>query len=93
MSQPIFAIAINRASSLQREQVQDIVAKQADLWWHGFADLWFVVGKSAKEWRDLVGPIFLRDGAVLVFKAYTDRSWASRASWSDSQKDWLHKNL
>lgn len=96
MSEAIFAIAIDRATPLQREQVQEIVSKQAEKWWHGFADLWLVSGKSAVEWRDLVGVIFLRgDGNVLVLKIDTasQHTWASRASWSDSQREWLYESL
>lgn len=92
----MFAIAINRATPLQREQVHGIVKQHANGWWHGFADLWIVGGKSAGEWRDLVGVIFPKSpSGVLVLKldVKSRGTWASRALWTEANKDWLYRNL
>lgn len=93
MKEKVFAIVIESPTDLQREQVQAAVKQHAELWWHGLADLWLVVGKTAKEWRDLLKPIFpiSHGGKVLVLAA--DGPWAARGNFSESETQWLHKNF
>jgi hypothetical protein len=91
-----YAIVIEPSHPLQREQVQEIVKANAETWWHGIADLWFVTGKSAKEWRDSVGVVFpIGSGKVIVVKVDVDSAgtWAFRGAFSPSEKTWLRENL
>ncbi len=93
---PTFAIVADRVSPAQREQIQGIVKANANGWWHGFADLWIVGGRTAKEWRDLVGvAVPTVPSAVLVLKLdrATAGRWASKAKLSDANSKWLHNNL
>jgi hypothetical protein len=95
---PVFAIVIETTTELQREQVQATVKANATSWWHGMADLWFVRGKSARAWRDLVGPIFptASTGKVVVFKVDNQSpgsNWAYRARFPASTKKWIQENL
>jgi hypothetical protein len=96
MSAPVYAIVANLPSDSQRDEVHQIVKENANGWWHAFGDLWIVGGKSAKEWRDLVGPIFpTAPSGVIVLKIDREHSgtWASQAKLSDSALAWLKKNL
>jgi hypothetical protein len=93
---PVFVIVANRISPAQREQIQGIVKANANGWWHAFADVWIVGGRTAKEWRDLVGvAVPNTPSGVLVLKL--DRAhpgaWASKAKFSDANREWIHKNL
>jgi len=93
----IFAIVIEPSSELQREQVQAAIKSNAENWWHGMADLWFVKGKDAVAWRDLLAPMFPNvNGKVFVFRVGTQGtgiSWAYRATFSDSATEWVKNNL
>jgi hypothetical protein len=95
MAVPKYVIAINRATPEQRQQVHEIVKANANGWWHAFADCWIVGGKTAAEWRDLVGVVFpIGPGGVLVLKIDTaGATWAYRATFKDSAKEWLRTHL
>lgn len=93
---PKYAIIANRISAAQREQIQGIVKANANGWWHAFADLWIVGGRTSAEWRDLVGVVITANPAgVMVLKIDTTTAshWAYKATMSEPNKDWLHKNL
>jgi hypothetical protein len=94
---PMFVIAANRITAQQREQIQAIVKAHANGWWHSFSDLWIVGGKTAIEWRDLVGVVapFSEGAGVLVLKIDTasDKTWAFRAKMSKAGRAWIRKNL
>jgi hypothetical protein len=94
---PVFAIFIecNDAVELQREQVHAAVKTHAKEWWHGLDDLWFVAGRSAEEWRNLVGPIFPTTGAgkVFVIRVSEPFHWAYRAKFPETSSKWLKENL
>jgi hypothetical protein len=93
VNDPVFAIAIEASTDLQRKQVQAAVKQHAELWWHGLADLWLVVGRSASEWRDLIGPIFPTVGSGKVIVLRLGPAWASRGKLSDTETEWLHENV
>jgi hypothetical protein len=90
-----FVIAINQATAAQREQVHEIVKASTGTWWHAFADAWIVQGRTAGEWRDLVGePFRLGPGGVIVLKVDdAGATWAYRAQMSDTARKWLRDNL
>jgi hypothetical protein len=92
-----YAIAIEPSDPLQREQVQAFIKEEAESWWHGIADVWIVTGKSASEWRDLVGMFFPQGaGSVIVLKldTHSDETWFFRSlAFTDSQREWLRMNL
>jgi len=94
---PVFAIVIEAAEQVQREQVQALVVENTGTWWHGMEDLWFVVGGHAGYWRDLLSPIFptVQTGRVLVFKIDTSvpGSWAARATFDETGLQWIEQNL
>ena len=93
---PWFTIAANRITPQQREQIHGIVKEHANGWWHGFADLWIVGGKSASEWRDLVGVAVPHvPSGVLVFKVDSDTkgTWAYRAKMNDNGREWIKRYL
>lgn len=94
---PVFGIVIEASSPLQREQVQAAIKAQDVGWWHNVGDFWLVTGKSAVEWRDLLGPIFPTpaSGKLLVVKIDADApvTWAYRGQFSDSSDEWLKKHL
>jgi hypothetical protein len=93
---PKFAIVASRITPAQREQIQGIVKANANGWWHGFADLWIVGGRSAREWRDLVGvavPHVPSGVLVLKIDESAPSTWAFKATMSDANRDWLKKNL
>ena len=96
MNAQMYAIVANRISTAQREQIQGIVKANANGWWHGFDDLWIVGGRTASEWRDLVGvAVPSQPSGVIVLKIDKDNPprWAYKAAMSDANRDWLHKNL
>jgi len=98
MPEPAYAIIIEPSTDLQRDQVQDLIKRTTDDWWHGMPDVWLVLGKNATEWRDLVGPIFptVGSGKLLVLKLDTDASisrWAFRAVFPESTQQWLKEHL
>ncbi len=96
MKVPKYAIIINRATPEQREQVHGIVKEHANGWWHHFADLWIVGGKTTTEWRDLVGvAVRLGPTGVLVLKIDVESAptWAYRAHLPESASEWLQGHL
>ncbi len=96
MSETLYAIIVNLPTAEQREGVQSIVKRDAEQWWHGFADLWIVSGGgNASAWRDRVGSVFPSPpSGVIVLKLDTATpAWASRAKLTDSSRAWLHKHL
>jgi hypothetical protein len=94
---PLFAIFVNRVTAEQREQIHEIIKEHANYgWWHGFADLWIVVGKTATAWRDLVGEVTVYPpSGVLVVKVSSDEKgvWASRSTLSESNREWIKRYL
>ncbi|HEU5142977.1 MAG TPA: hypothetical protein VFU04_07465 [Solirubrobacterales bacterium] len=92
-----FGIAIEISTELQRRQVQDVIKRNTDAWWHEMPDFWLVKGKSAEAWRGLLGSIFptVGSGKLIVVKIDTASSdtWASRAKFTDSALRWLNENL
>jgi hypothetical protein len=95
---PVFVIAVEVSTSLQRDQIQAFIKQEADSWWHGLADLWLVTGKSAEEWRNLLRVFFPNKGtgSLLVLKldpgpsvVWSWRSW----TFTESQKKWIEENV
>ncbi len=93
---PYFAIVINRSTPEQRAQAHEIVKANTDSWWHGFGDLWLVRGKSASEWRDLVGVALQAVPSGVLVLRIADPGlprWAYRAKLADSAAEWLKDEL
>ncbi|MGB9185145.1 MAG: hypothetical protein WCB67_13870 [Solirubrobacteraceae bacterium] len=93
---PKYAIVADRITAAQREQIQGIVKANANGWWHAFADLWIVGGRTASEWRDLVGvavPTVPSGVMVLKIDEVNTPRWSYKAAMSDANKEWLHKNV
>jgi hypothetical protein len=70
MIDPVFLIALDRASRVEREAVHEAVKSHVHprAWWHRFADLWIVGGgESVEEWRDVVS-----EALAIVHAAMTD---------------------
>jgi hypothetical protein len=97
MPPQVFAITIEAAEQVQREQVHMLVLENTSTWWHGMEDLWFVAGGYAGYWRDLLSPIFptVPSGRVLVFKVDTSipGNWAARATFGENGQQWIEQNL
>jgi hypothetical protein len=98
MPLPVFAIYIEPAEQVQREQVHALILENANDWWHGMEDLWLVVGARASYWRDLLGAIFptTTSGRILVLKLDTapnEGRWAYRATFGESGQQWIEEKL
>ncbi len=51
-----FLIVVDWALESEVAAVQAVVQEHSPQWWHHFAEVWIVEGRSAAEWRDLVLP-------------------------------------
>ena len=93
---PKYAIIANNITPEQREQMQAIVKANANGWWHSFADLWIVGGRSAGEWRDLVGaaaPTAPSAVMVLAIDRSDANGWAFRGILPESSVNWLRGDV
>lgn len=89
----LFIIILDHADDGEREAVQAIVKDNAERWWHRLEDIWFVVGRSSGEWRDLVKPVIKQGPSsvlVMALPAKGDRRWAYFGPKADERLRWLH---
>jgi hypothetical protein len=85
-----FVITLDAATPAQREAVHAAVEASTTQWWHHFADIWIVSGKSAGEWARIVLP-HIGDGHAAVLVLPTDvRTWTYYGPDAAERCKWLH---
>jgi hypothetical protein len=76
----------------EREAIHALVKEHANGWWHRFANVWFVGGRTAAWWRDTLRPAKRPGSSILVLRLPDPdgRAWASIGPNSPERFHWLH---
>jgi len=91
-----FAISVDRATQNELNEVQELIKKNANGWWHRHASFWVVGGLQASQWRDLIKPALVSGASVLVLALPTtekDRNWSFSGPSATAKCKWFHDNF
>lgn len=87
-----FVIAVDGIDNTQRTLMHSWIKSQTEEWWHQLPDVWVVVGRTAKFWRDGLQPFTLPTTQILVMglKGTPGERWATHRV---SNSDWFKGHL